>query len=121
MSKITFIYAKDGDDRGISIQDATRGRGYYCIGCNSEMVACIGEVQTPYFRHLAFVGAARECTWSDETYRHKVAKDILQITKSIVVPPVKIPVPKEYGGGTTTIQDSRTVQAHKVLIEKLRT
>lgn len=119
MSRVTFQNAKRANGEEISILEAVSGaNGYYCIGCNSEMVACIGEVQTPYFRHLAFVGAARECTWSDETYRHKVAKDILQITKSIVVPPVKIPVPSSYGGGTATIQSSRTVHAHRVLIER---
>ena len=123
MSRVTFQNAKREDGGEIYILDAHRGaNGYRCIGCNSEMMACFGPVQTPHFRHLASVGAPMECTWSDETYRHKLAKNILQINKFIVVPPVKIAIPEEYRNGNeeeyVTIQQARKVYAHKVLIER---
>ena len=123
MNRVTFqtVNNKHGED--VYILDAHSGaNGYYCKGCNSEMIACFGIVQTPHFRHLASVAVAKECTWSDETHRHKLAKDILQITKSIFVPPVKIPIPKEYRRGEeieyVIIQEAKTIQAHKVLIER---
>lgn len=72
--------------------EAESGRkGYFCMGCNRMMQAVKSKKGTffPYFRHDAIASKGLpKCTYRDETYRHKLAKDILQTEKQIKVPDV---------------------------------
>ncbi|WP_188501688.1 competence protein CoiA family protein [Pontibacter amylolyticus] len=120
IKEVTFEFAKYITGEVFHITSAQSGaNGYYCIGCSSEMIAYLGRIRQPHFRHHPNdVDKSSECTWSDETYRHKIAKEILQRLKEVRVPKVSIGVPKEYGGGSITISPSRIVKASSVLIER---
>ncbi|MBJ6119017.1 hypothetical protein JAO76_12490 [Pontibacter sp. BT310] len=120
IKEVAFEYAKDIAGHIIHITTAQSGaNGYYCVGCSSEMIAYLGKKLQPHFKHHPNdVDKSSECTWSDETYRHKIAKEILQRLKEVRVPKVPIKVPKEYGGGSIPISPSRVVKASSVLIER---
>lgn len=83
-------YAKDNFGNHIYILDVESGqKGYWCIGCGFEMQAVHGTIENrkKYFRHVAEgVIIKRNCTFSNEEYRHKLAIEILQFTKRIKVP-----------------------------------
>lgn len=113
----TKVYDRNRNE--IHISNAISGtNGYYCIGCGAEMVAHIPKSNiAPYFRHHPkFVNAERQCTWSDESTRHKKAKDILQAIKYIKVPRV-IKSPPDGNGPRYIIQESRVIKAYSVEIE----
>lgn len=88
---VRFPKALNSEGGEIHILDAERGRkGYYCTGCKKEAEAVkpkLGNIQA-YFRHAAtdVLVEQSECTWSSETYRHRIAKDVLQRIKYIKVP-----------------------------------
>lgn len=83
-------YAKDNFGKHVYILDVEKGqKGYWCIGCGFEMQAVHGTIENrkKYFRHVAKdVNIERNCTFSNEEYRHKLAIEILQFTKRIKVP-----------------------------------
>lgn len=83
-NKDNHVYARNikGEERYIMHPDVIRGRkGYRCIGCDEEMEARKGP-KLQYFAHVPTdVKNGRKCTFSNETYRHKIAKEILQILK----------------------------------------
>ncbi len=83
-------YAKDNFGNHVYISDVVSGqKGYWCIGCGFEMQAVHGTIENrkKYFRHVAEgVVIKRNCTFSNEEYRHKLAIEILQFTKRIKVP-----------------------------------
>ncbi|MFD2247206.1 hypothetical protein [Pontibacter ruber] len=119
IKEVAFEYAKYNTGEVLHITSAQSGaNGYYCIGCNSQMIAYFGKRQPHFKHHPNDVEKSQECTWSDETYRHKIAKEILQRLKEVRVPKVSIAVPKEHGGGSVTIAPASTVRASKVLIER---
>lgn len=105
---------KDGQE--VEIIDAESGRGYTCIGCGKEMQAVrfSDPNHLSYFRHHPDgVKKGRECTWSDETYRHKIAKEILVRLRKIKVPAVK-KFPASGDGQAMIIRKRRYVSAHHV-------
>ena len=69
-----------------------------------------------YFRHDPKDQAKAEfkCTYSDETHRHKLAKEILQRIKQIKVPSVSKYPPKGMDGPPMQISRPRVIQAHEV-------
>lgn len=89
-SKEQNEYAKDNFGNHVYILDVEKGqKGYWCIGCGFEMQAVHGTIENrkKYFRHVAKdVNIERNCTFSNEEYRHKLAIEILQFTKRIKVP-----------------------------------
>lgn len=89
-SKEQNEYAKDNFGNHVYILDVEKGqKGYWCIGCGFEMQAVHGAIENrkKYFRHVAEgVETKRNCTFSNEEYRHKLAIEILQFTKRIKVP-----------------------------------
>ena len=111
-------YAFDKDRNYIKIKDALSGaNGYYCIGCSSEMIAHKSQKIKEYFRHHPKdININRSCIWSDETTRHKLAMDILQINKSIKVPKI-VKSPPDGNGPVYKIRDSEIIYAHTVEIE----
>lgn len=89
-SKEQNEYAKDNFGNHVYISDVVSGqKGYWCIGCGFEMQAVHGTIENrkKYFRHVAEgVVIKRNCTFSNEEYRHNLAIEILQFTKRIKVP-----------------------------------
>lgn len=112
-------YAKNIKGEEFHIAEVERGKkGYYCIDCEQEMVACQSELDRSwYFRHhVTDVRMERKCTFSNETYRHRIAKDILQRIKQIKVPAVDKYGPKG-SDGVTRLIGAETIMAHSVGIE----
>ncbi|MFD3003101.1 hypothetical protein ACFS7Z_22250 [Pontibacter toksunensis] len=117
--EVVFEFAKYNTGEVLHITLAHTGaKGFYCIGCNSAMIPYFGKRQPHFKHHPNDIDKSQECTWSDETYRHKIAKEILQRLKEIKVPKVSIAVPKEYGGGSVTIAPPQIVRASSVAIER---
>ena len=86
------VYAYDchRDVRHISEVESGKN-GYHCIGCSYEMIARKGPLRQNHFSHAPRNLLDKvECTYSDETYRHKLAKEILQREKKIRVPAVYV-------------------------------
>lgn len=86
------VYALNTKDQTIHISEAESGRkGYFCLGCKRELQAVkqTKENRISYFRHdhNALKGEGL-CTYSDETYRHQLAKQILLNYKKVKVPAV---------------------------------
>lgn len=102
------------------IDDVESGkRGYVCIGCGQDMIAYNQGLsgRQHYFGHdPKDVVRKGQCTFSNETYRHKVAKDILQLIKEIRVPAVYV-FPPDGSGQPRRIREARLVQAHSVGVE----
>lgn len=113
-------FAYDIKDDIIFIDDAQSGRkGYFCMGCEKEMQAVKSRVvgRASYFRHDAqAVKHSGKCTYSDETYRHKLAKEILQSTKRVKLPPV-YKFDTNNIGQAMLLNESTFIDAHHVSIE----
>lgn len=85
--EIKNVYAYDHNINEIFVKDAVNGRNLYsCIGCKREVI--LVKLETFWhFRHYVEKNSEKpKCTYSDETYRHNLAKDILQREKRIKVP-----------------------------------
>lgn len=110
------IYALDVNSKEVYIGDVERGRkGYFCIGCEKEMQAVKPKTIRAYFRHdVRFDPVEKKCTYSDETYRHKLAKEILQTERKIKVPALYKYPPKGEAGEPILISKSRYVEASHV-------
>jgi len=114
----TYANNLKGEEKHIS--EVQKGRkGYYCMGCNAEVEAVKGEIRSHYFRHVPTdVKIERKCTYSDETYRHKLAKEILQRIKKIKVPTLYKFPPQGIGGRPIKIRDAYIIEANNVKIER---
>ena len=107
-----YAYDDQGDPKHIS-QVASGKKGYLCMGCNWEMIARKGPKRDHHFAHAPrHYDDTGKCTYSDETYRHKLAKEILQRTKEIRVPAVY--VFSEDGEHARKLRDPVTVKATTV-------
>lgn len=122
-NRIKISYAKDALGKFLTITGAASGRrGYFCLDCHKELEAVkpLGPKPRPYFRHVASNVRVDEhpCTYSDETYRHKIAKEVLVRTKSIRVPRVPKFPPEGFDGPVKEVRPARTIIAHSVLVER---
>ncbi len=119
---IQNVYANDITGSPIHISDAKSGRqGYYCMGCNREMQAVKSKManRISYFRHdPKDVVNKGKCTYSDETYRHKLAKEILVRIKQIKVPAIYKYPPDGYEGKAYLIKQAEIIHAHSVEVER---
>lgn len=109
-----IVALRDGNE--IFIDQADSGRGYTCIGCGKEMQAVKFKARNhrSYFRHHPDgANPNNKCTWSDETYRHGVAKQILSQIKMIKVPAVK-KYPVTGDGPAMVIRMKRIITADHV-------
>lgn len=115
-SKVVNIYAKDIKGNPVHAGEVEKGRkGYYCLGCDKEMEARKGDVRDPYFAHIPITNQTeKKCTYSDETYRHKLAKEILQRTKTIKVPNLYKYPPLGIDGLANKLDDSKFINANYV-------
>lgn len=110
-------WANDVQDCPIHISQAKSGaQGYYCMGCDKEMVAAKGLKKKHYFRHHAIdVDISKvECVHASRVYREKLAYFYFQRTKTIIVPDVYKYPPKGVEGQPMLLQEKETVIAHKV-------
>lgn len=112
-------WAHDINGRRIHISRAESGRkGYYCPACSQEMIASLSKIIRSHFKHdFRDVEHKGECTFSNETYRHKIGKEILQRIKQIKVPALKKYPPKDQEGRPMRLRQSETIRAHTVEIE----
>lgn len=116
------VYATDVKGNTLHISEANSGRkGYFCLGCERELQAVISkrENRISYFRHdPKAVKNQKKCTYSDETYRHKLAKEILQRIKKIKIPAVYKYPPIGESGFANLLIEPTFIEAHTVGIEK---
>jgi len=119
-SRIRNVYAKNikGEEKHISEVESGR-KGYYCLGCDAQVDARKGEKISHYFAHAPVdVKIERKCTYSDETYRHKLAKEILQRIKEIRVPPLYKFPPLGLDDKPIKLKNAEIIKAHSVKIER---
>lgn len=104
----------------ISIEDATSGaNGYFCLGCGQKLQARKGQINEAHFAHHS-VGSKplKPCDYSNETYRHDLAKRLLRRLKKIRVPAVYAACPPGYRGLLPRLAEGRDVEAATVLDER---
>jgi hypothetical protein len=113
---VILVYAYNIKNEVIFIEKADSGRqGYYCMGCGREMLAKKGAIRRPHFAH-DFKDALMKnsCTFAEETLRHKLAKEILQLEKKIKVPTLYKQPPQGTDQVPRKIKESELIQAHSV-------
>lgn len=112
-------WAFDLQDNVRHISQVDRGRkGYFCTGCRQRMIAKKGEINKPHFAHdPQDTSKSGKCTYSEETFRHKLGKKILQRLKRIKVPSLRKYPNEEQNGSVNVIRDSWVVEADTVAIE----
>lgn len=102
----------------IHISNVESGRkGYLCRGCQRELqaVKSLREHRKHYFRHDSNASKGfSKCTYSDETYRHKLAKEVLLRIKLVKVPAVYKYPPKNIDGLANLIRKERLIEAADV-------
>lgn len=115
------VYALDVKGDPIHISQAKSGRnGYYCMGCKRDMQAVKTTIanRMSYFRHdPKAVKNQPKCTYRDETYRHQLAKRILETNKRIKVPAVYKYPPKGIEGRAMLLQKEQFIDAYSVKTE----
>ncbi|XAZ81821.1 hypothetical protein A6C57_26885 (plasmid) [Fibrella sp. ES10-3-2-2] len=118
----SFAYHVQLNERRIvHIDDVESGKkGYVCIGCGQEMIAYNRgkHDRKHYFGHdPKDVERKGKCTFSNETYRHQVAKAILQRIKQIKVPAIFLYPPAGSEGRPQKLRDAEVIRAVSVGIE----
>ena len=81
--------ALDLQGNEIHIRDAASGaKGYYCSSCGAEMVAHRKRRRNEdHFQHRPrYAGEVFDCLWSNESYRHKIAKKLVRLLRQLKVP-----------------------------------
>lgn len=115
------IYAKNVEGAEVFINDSESGRkGYFCIGCKQEMQAVRFKIQhfKSYFRHdYESSPHERKCVYSSETYRHKLAKEELFMSKQLKVPQLLKYHPNDPTALAIKLKDEKFISAHSVHIE----
>lgn|GEM_PF-2899374 len=109
------VYAYDQTLKEVFVKDARNGRNLYsCMGCKREVILVKRE-SFWHFRHYVENESNNEkCTYRDETYRHQIAKEILQIHKKIKVPTLYKFPPLVSDGYPRILKSSEVIQAHSV-------
>ena len=116
--EIQNVYANNVRMEEIHISKAESGRkGYFCQGCQKEMQAVISRLpnRISYFRHdYNAIKGLPKCTYSDETYRHKLAKQLLIALKRVKVPALYKYPPKDIGGVPMFLSEPKFIEAEYV-------
>jgi hypothetical protein len=113
--------ALDSQGNEIHIDDAASGaKGYFCASCGAEMVAYKKRRRNEsHFQHRPrFQGEEILCVWANETYRHKVAKQILQRLKRVKAPALYAIRPPDYEGPVDCILAETFIEAPIILAER---
>ena len=114
---ISIFTAKTTNGDVIFIDQAQSGQnGYYCRSCGFDLVAKIGTGKyVAHFAHAVRNAQQKaQCTFADESYRHKLAKTILQRIKQVKVPDVLVYPPAEVTGFVKRIRLAEIIRAHQV-------
>lgn len=92
---------------------------FFCLGCKRIMQAVKPQKKRrAYFRHHVKKGEKQlSCSYSDETYRHKLAKEILLRVKRIKVPSVYKYHPDKKIKLAKLIDPARFVSANNIVAE----
>jgi len=116
--EINNVYAKNVNGNTIHISEAESGRkGYFCLGCEKEMQAVKSNKpnRISYFRHDHNATAGQQkCTYNDETYRHKLAKEYLLRYKRVKVPPLYKYPPTNSFGIPNLLAEAKFIEAASV-------
>jgi hypothetical protein len=113
------VYAYNDTKDVIHVSEAESGRnGYFCLGCRCALIAKKGKVLIHHFAHDAKdVKRNGTCTFSDESYRHKLAKEILQRLGFIKVPALYKYCSENFELPPNKIKATEKIFAHRVDIE----
>ncbi|SET99281.1 competence protein CoiA family protein [Hymenobacter actinosclerus] len=113
------VYAYDIKQCVKHISEVASGRkGYYCMGCGRQMQAKKGFQRRNHFAHDATdVENRGKCTFSDETHRHKLAKEALQRLKQIRVPSLYKYSPFDMEDEPRLIRNAHNIEAARVEAE----
>jgi hypothetical protein len=116
----SIFTANTAEGEVIFIGQAHSGKnGYFCRSCGFELVAKIGIGK--YVAHFAHAVRNAEqkaqCTFADESYRHKLAKVILQQLKQVKVPEVLVHSPDMNLRDAKRLKAAAIIKAHSVEIE----
>ena len=115
------VFASNVEGKEVFVQDAEQGRHkYFCLGdgCKREVIRVLHN-SSPHFRHYVKPGTIqKKCTYKDETYRHKLAKEILQREKRIKIPTLYKFPPKGVKGIPRILAETKTIEADHVKIER---
>lgn len=116
----SIFTANTAEGEIIFIGQAQSGKnGYLCRSCGFELVAKIGIGR--YVAHFAHAVRNAEqkaqCTFADESYRHKLAKVILQHLKQVKVPEVVVHSPDRNLRDAKRLRAAAIIKAHSVEIE----
>ena len=85
------------------------------MGCGRELQARKGQFRIYHFSHDPKDALIHgKCIYSDETYRHKLAKELLQMNKVVVVPAIYVFPPKGTEGMARCLKSSETISAFEV-------
>lgn len=76
--------SKNNREELVTIADALEGEDYYCVDCSSKMIAK-NKKKEDRKRDIHFAHYI-PCTGNIETYLHKVAKQIIEDEKRILLP-----------------------------------
>lgn len=121
---IENVYAYNEDHKIIYIGDVPNHengikKGYFCLDCQRRMQAVKGNIRKQHFKHhVKPHSTEKKCTYRDETYRHKLAKDLIQIVGKIKVPAVYKFDPSKKSNKALLIRESRFIDIEDVLIER---
>jgi hypothetical protein len=114
---IFWAFDIDGDE--VHISDVESGKkGYTCTQCGKVLVAHKGEIKLHHFKHHATGVKKNSCPYRNETVRHKIAKDILQIIKQVKVPALYKYPDDDSEGFARLIHPSKIISASSILIER---
>lgn len=121
---IENVYAYNEDQKIIYIGDVPiheNGikKGYFCLGCKRQMQAVKGNKRKQHFKHhVRPHSTEKKCSYHDETYRHKLAKDLIQIVGKLKVPAVYKFDPDKKSNQALLIKESHFIDIENVLIER---
>lgn len=113
------FWAENSKHEPIHISDAISGKkGYFCPRCDAELQAKKGVERIHHYAHDPTDRKIKgKCDYSDETYRHKVAKEILQRILKIKVPSLIKLAPEGVEGIPMVIRAARTIEASSAKIQ----
>ncbi|MGF7219220.1 exonuclease VII large subunit [Spirosoma lacussanchae] len=111
--------ANTADGTTIFIGQAQSGKnGYFCQSCGYELVAKIGRYNIAHFAHAVRDAEQKaQCTYADESYRHQLAKAILQRIGQVKVPDVLVYPPDRNLRDAIRIKAAEVIKAHSVEVE----
>lgn len=105
----------------IHIRDAASGaKGYRCRSCGADMVA--HQKRRRNEAHFQcwprFASEVFDCIWSNDTYRHEVAEQLIQQSRQLKLPALHSLRPASYDGPLPRISEAALLAAPEVLVER---